>query len=68
MEQEKIKEILRLHQLWLHGDSTGERANLWGANLSRADLSRADLSRADLSRADLWGANLRGAILWKQIF
>lgn len=63
-----ITEILRLHGLWLTGDTDGNRANLRGANLSDADLSGAnlrdaDLRGADLSRADLRDADLRGADL-----
>jgi len=50
---QEISEILRKHQLWLGGKSSGERANLCGA-----DLSGADLSGANLRGADLCGANL----------
>lgn len=32
MEQAKLAEILRLHFLWLHGSTEGERANLVDAN------------------------------------
>ena len=53
-----LKEVLRLHELWINDDKDGRRANLSGADLSDADLSGADLSRADLSGADLSGANL----------
>ena len=73
-----LPEVLRLHALWLNGDTTGQRANLSGANLSganlsganlsganlsRANLSLANLSEANLSRANLSGANLSGADL-----
>ena len=68
-----LPEVLRLHALWLNGDPTGQRAdlykaNLFGANLSGAnlygvDLSGADLSEANLSGADLSEANLSGAYL-----
>ena len=69
----QLQEVIRLHALWLNGDTTGQRANLSGANLSGADLygaylsganlsgvnlSRAYLSRANLSEANLYGANL----------
>jgi len=55
----EIKEILKLHSLWLTSDKKeGKKADLGGANLSGADLSEADLWGADLSEADLWGANL----------
>ena len=59
---DEIKEILRLHKMWLRGDG-GSRANFYGADLSCANLSRADLFGANLSRADLSGANLYGANL-----
>ena len=74
-----LKDILRLHSLWLKDNPEGKRANLiganlrgadlsgadlWGADLCGANLSGADLSDADLSGADLSGANLRGANLW----
>jgi len=41
----ELKEHLRLHMLWLQGDSKGSRANLYGADLSGANLSGADLSK-----------------------
>ena len=63
METEQLKEIIRLHGLWLVGDPAGKRANLSLADLSGAYLSRANLSRADLSWANLSGANLSGADL-----
>ncbi len=60
---DELKEILRLHKLWLDNDKNGIRANL-----SRADLSRANLSRADLSGADLSGANLsRANLSWADL-
>jgi uncharacterized protein YjbI with pentapeptide repeats len=68
-----LKEILRLHGLYLVGDPTGKQADLtWAnltgadltwANLTGADLTRADLTRADLTRADLRWANLAWADL-----
>ena len=58
-----LKEILRLHKLWLKGSPEGVRANLHGADLRGADLRGADLSGADLSGASLSGADLSGAIL-----
>jgi hypothetical protein len=60
---EELREVLRLHALWLQGDSAGTRANLLGADLRGADLSVADLSVANLLGADLRGANLRVANL-----
>jgi hypothetical protein len=63
MTPSKLAEILRLHKLWLKGDTTGQCADLRYINLSRADLSRADLRNADLRDADLRGADLRNADL-----
>ena len=53
MEPKELQEILRLHKLWLEGNSIGKRA----------DLSEANLRGAILSEANLRGANLRGADL-----
>ena len=75
MTQQELNKILELHQKWLNGIETGQkanlsgadlfRANLFGANLSGANLFGADLSGADLSRANLSGANLSGADLFR---
>lgn len=48
MENEKLKEILKLHKMWLNDEEGGKRANL-----SRADLSNADLIGAELNGAKL---------------
>ena len=63
-----LTEILRLHALWLAGDTNGKRADLRYANLrdanpSEANLRGANLRDANLSEANLRGANLRGADL-----
>ena len=63
MDKDKLKEVLRLHKLWLEGDEAGVRANLGGADLIGAGLRGADLSRANLSWANLAGANLSEANL-----
>jgi hypothetical protein len=60
-QKNDLKEVLRLHALWLASDAAGARAYLSGADLSRANLSRADLSGADLSGANLSGAYLSDA-------
>jgi uncharacterized protein YjbI with pentapeptide repeats len=65
---DELKEILRLHGMWLRGEQDGKRADLSGAVLSGADLSGAVLSDADLSgavlrRAVLSDADLSGAVL-----
>ena len=59
----ELKEIVRLHGLWLADPSTGSRANLSGANLSGANLSGAYLTGAYLTGANLVGAYLTGANL-----
>ena len=59
----QLQEVIRLHALWLNGDTTGQRADLYGADLSGADLSGAVLSGAVLSGAFLSWANLSGANL-----
>jgi len=63
MEQSKLDEIIRKHDLWVNGKEDGERANLSYANLRYADLSYADLSSANLSYADLSSADLSYANL-----
>jgi len=63
VNDEQLKEIIKLHGLWLMDDAKGKRADLSGADLRGADLSGADLRGADLSGADLSGADLSGAYL-----
>jgi hypothetical protein len=63
ISKDELKEILRLHALWLTDEAGGKCANLRGADLSSAYLRSADLSCADLSGADLRGAYLRYADL-----
>ena len=68
MNNEDLKEIIRLHDLYLKGNKEGKCANLSGVNLSDAILIDANLSDAiligaNLSGAILIGANLRGANL-----
>ena len=55
----ELKEILRLHRLWLRGEADGKQADLLILELSGADLSGADLLILELSGADLSGADLR---------
>jgi uncharacterized protein YjbI with pentapeptide repeats len=73
--QAELKEILRLHALWLSDDPSGRRAdlsfadltraNLFGANLTDANLRLADLTNANLTRANLRLADLTNANLSK---
>ena len=60
---EELATVIRLHQLYLDGDSTGVRANLEGSDLGRANLAYANLVDANLKGANLKGANLEGANL-----
>lgn len=46
-----MKEILRLHKLWLDLDKKGIRADLRGADLSEADLRRISLCNATIDGA-----------------
>jgi len=60
---DELKEVIRLHALWLADADGGVRADLRGADLSGANLSRADLSGANLRGAYLSGADLSRAEL-----
>ena len=60
---QEIKEILDVHDKWLHDEDGGERADLRGADLRGADLRGAYLRCAYLRGADLRGADLRSADL-----
>jgi uncharacterized protein YjbI with pentapeptide repeats len=63
MKASELKEVLRLHKLWLEGNDVGVRANLGNVDLSYADLSNANLFSANLSYANLSDANLFSANL-----
>ena len=63
MEQSKLDEIIRKHDLWLNGKEDGEIANLSSADLSYADLRSANLRSANLRIADLSYASLSYASL-----
>ena len=63
MREKELKEILKLHEMWLHTKKGGARANLHDANLHDADLQDADLQDADLQDADLQDADLQDADL-----
>ena len=53
MTNEEIKNILRLHKMWLDGYHEGESVDLRDADLRGADLRGANLSGADLISANL---------------
>ena len=63
MTTEELKEILRLHKLWLNDKEGGVRADLRGANMTGCDLREANLREANLREANLCWADLRGADL-----
>ena len=63
MTPEDLKEVLRLHGMWLRGDDGGTRANLTGANLAGAYLAGANLAGAYLAGANLADAYFAGAYL-----
>ena len=63
MTNEELKEVLRLHQMWLLDKEGGVRADLSDADLSDANLIGADLRYANLRYANLRYADLRGANL-----
>ena len=50
MTPDQLKKTLRLHTLYLQGDSAGVKADLTSANLRGADLTSADLTSATLPR------------------
>lgn len=59
MTPETLKELLRLHTLWLEGKEGGKRANLEGADLREANLVRANLQRASLGTTTELGKKLK---------
>ena len=61
MTQEEVNEAIRLHGLWVKGETTGERADLSNEDLSGLDLSGANLRCANLRGTDLRGTDLSGA-------
>ena len=63
MEIKKLKEILKLHAMWLKGTEHGKRANLKDVNLERANLKDANLECVNLEGANLKDANLERANL-----
>lgn len=48
-----LKEVLRLHTVWLNDIDKGQRADLRGFDLRGVDLSNTDLRGADLQNANL---------------
>lgn len=70
ISDQKLADVIALHQLWIKDKSTGARAdlsnkNLAGKNLSGVNLSGANLAGAILNRANLTGACFIDANLYK---
>ena len=64
MTQEKLREVLKAHKLWLTSDGKeGELADLSSEDLRGLYLPGADLRGADFLWANLIGADLRNANL-----
>jgi uncharacterized protein YjbI with pentapeptide repeats len=63
MSEQKLKEILKLHKMWLDGDPDGVCADLSDEDLTSANLSNSDLRNATLCRANLTNAFLSYANL-----
>ena len=63
MNKNEIKEILKLHEMWLNGEEGGERAHFCAADLCGVNLEYANLRKADLHGVDLCDANLSNANL-----
>jgi hypothetical protein len=63
MNEDKSKDILEKHLLWLYDQEGGKRADLRGATLISANLACADLRGADLRGANLPCVNLTRANL-----
>lgn len=63
MTDDKLREVLRLHDMWLRCEMGGKRADLRGADLRDVNLSHVRLSYADMRYADLGNADLRYASL-----
>ena len=71
---DKLKELLKLHEKWVDRDSGGVRLDLKNVDLSnkcfrgitlyRANLENADLSNASIINSDLSYANLSNANLY----
>jgi hypothetical protein len=59
----ELKEVLRLHALWLDSKDGGVRADSRGADLRSSDFRAADLRCANLTGASLSFADLHGANL-----
>ena len=61
----ELKEIFRLHRLWMLKRAEGKQANFSKAFLEKCNFALTSLQYAIFKGASLRGANLRGAILCK---
>lgn len=61
--QDKLKEVIRKHELWLEDKEAGERAILEGADLRCTDLRGVNLSESILNEVKLRCSDLRGSNL-----
>jgi uncharacterized protein YjbI with pentapeptide repeats len=59
IQRRSLKEILKLHAIWLDGKE-GERAHLRGGSLADADLKNADFRQAILTGISFLDADLSG--------
>lgn len=62
MNEDKLKEILRRHELWLCDEDGGKRADLRDANLSDANLSGANLSGAIMGDLHIYQLSRIGSV------
>ena len=53
MNQSKLDKVLKLHKLWIEGDSEGKKADLSGDNLEGANLLNANLKGANTKYATI---------------
>lgn len=63
IDTETIKEVVKLHKMYLECEYGGRRADLSHADLKGADFRSADLRRSDFSYADLRDVNFSCADL-----
>jgi len=59
MNNDEIKEALRLHKMWIEDHKDGKSVDVNKLKLSEVDLSGMDLSGIDFSGCDLSGSDLR---------
>ena len=68
MTQERLNEILELHEKWLQNELGGKGANLSGLDLSGLDFSGRNLIKATFCNADLFGTNFYKANIYAAEF